>query len=729
MWPSHSIAVPAEPAPDEPQDSSTTVGPFTFATGAYELRVLPPALLPYNGSSIVSSCGLTDSAGVAMFQTGGVIYNHPVAQTRCALNMQRNFRLTGDRAYLDIAVANANRLLSLAVTHNNAIFFPYPFNWNNVGRSYMSAPWYSAMAQGQALSAFVRLFEWTGDQKWRSAADRTFASFKVAHQAGKPWVVAVEGGQLWLDEYPTVPADRVFNGHNFSMYGLYDYWRITGNQEARLLTLGALHSSYVGGSSRIRVPGGISHYCASDACLAARVRNPAYHITHIGQLQKIFHITGHWHFGSLAEAFIGDAPRTSPGRVQLAAGGHDGYAFDAAGNVTGVKHVSFTDQVAVSYSRRDVPGGRVKPGNGIWMLVSSGSLSGLWVRESPRAAPLGLVDTLSFHWPRPVRVAAGAYTGRSFDASGGQLSTLPVSTAATSWTYTDYARINGVPSILISSGPLAGLWLGLDHRTIRDSTSFTDIDSSIFRNEIIWLTAQRITRGCATYRFCPAANVTREQMASFLVRALHLPPTSRDFFTDDNGRPAENDINRLAATGITAGCGSGRYCPSRVVTRAQMASFLARALSLPHTVRDFFTDDSTSPHEGDINRLSASGVTGGCGTNRFCPSAGVTRGQMAAFLYRALSLGAVSLSNAGLGADATSPSPSTAPQPASSPSQPGETPLPSASPSTTAEPAPSTTPSPTPEPTPTPSPAGVSPTADPTSSPSPSSSVEPTPDE
>ncbi|MGH2428636.1 MAG: S-layer homology domain-containing protein [Candidatus Limnocylindria bacterium] len=166
---------------------------------------------------------------------------------------------------------------------------------------------------------------------------------------------------------------------------------------------------------------------------------------------------------------------------------------------------------------------------------------------------------------------------------------------------------------------------------------FSDIASSPFRNDIVWLAETGITGGCGNGRFCPDQAVTREQMASFLVRALDLPATGTDYFTDDGSSIHHADINRLAASGITGGCDDGRFCPRNVVTREQMASFLVRALDLPATGTDYFTDDGSSIHEADINRLAASGITGGCGGSRFCPAAGVTRGQMAAFLRRGLS--------------------------------------------------------------------------------------------
>ena len=166
--------------------------------------------------------------------------------------------------------------------------------------------------------------------------------------------------------------------------------------------------------------------------------------------------------------------------------------------------------------------------------------------------------------------------------------------------------------------------------------SFSDIGSSSFSADIIWMAEAGITSGCGGGKFCPKGTVTREQMASFLARALSLPASSMDFFTDDEASGHEADINRLAASGITGGCADGEFCPTRAVTREQMASFLSRALGLPVSPTDFFTDDEASPHEGDINRLAASGVTGGCAADRYCPSVNVSREQMAAFLHRAL---------------------------------------------------------------------------------------------
>jgi hypothetical protein len=75
---------------------------------------------------------------------------------------------------------------------------------------------------------------------------------------------------------------------------------------------------------------------------------------------------------------------------------------------------------------------------------------------------------------------------------------------------------------------------------------FTDTSGHFFAADIEWLRQREITNGCGGGRFCPDASVTRDQMASFLVRAFALPPTATDAFTDDAGSQHETDINRLA---------------------------------------------------------------------------------------------------------------------------------------------------------------------------------------
>lgn len=174
--------------------------------------------------------------------------------------------------------------------------------------------------------------------------------------------------------------------------------------------------------------------------------------------------------------------------------------------------------------------------------------------------------------------------------------------------------------------------------------TFRDDDSSVFETDIEWIAAQGITLGCnppANDRYCPADAVTRGQMAAFLDRAFDLPPTGTDFFTDDDGTPFEASINRVAQAGITFGCKDGtQFCPDQSITREQMAAFLHRSpLSLDVGEAKAFLDTAASMFSADIEWLASVGITQGCNppnNDHFCPTAPVTRGQMAAFLRRAL---------------------------------------------------------------------------------------------
>ncbi|HEY7469066.1 MAG TPA: PQQ-dependent sugar dehydrogenase [Acidimicrobiia bacterium] len=148
-------------------------------------------------------------------------------------------------------------------------------------------------------------------------------------------------------------------------------------------------------------------------------------------------------------------------------------------------------------------------------------------------------------------------------------------------------------------------------------------------------------------RYCPGRHITRAEMAALTARALSLPATNTDHFVDDEGNVLEGAINRIAEVGITQGCNppaNDRFCPDRSLTRAEAAGFLARALHLPPSPTDFFDDDQGHVLEGAINRIAAAGITVGCNppaNDEFCPGRVLTRAEMATMLTRALPLTAM----------------------------------------------------------------------------------------
>lgn len=176
--------------------------------------------------------------------------------------------------------------------------------------------------------------------------------------------------------------------------------------------------------------------------------------------------------------------------------------------------------------------------------------------------------------------------------------------------------------------------------------TFMDDDDNTFTANIESIAAANVTKGCNppfNDRFCPGDDVSREQMAAFIVRALGLTANDHPGFTDvAPGTTFAQDIGKLATAGITKGCNppaNTRFCPKDDVSREQMAAFIVRALGLTDETHPGFTDVAAgSTFVVDIERLATAGITKGCNppaNTRYCPKDQVTRGQMAAFLDRA----------------------------------------------------------------------------------------------
>ena len=183
--------------------------------------------------------------------------------------------------------------------------------------------------------------------------------------------------------------------------------------------------------------------------------------------------------------------------------------------------------------------------------------------------------------------------------------------------------------------------LGISGSTVtlhsRARACANDWSGTAFANDIAWMFDNGITSGCMPGRlYCPNDLVNRAMMALFLDRAFDLPRAYRDFFTDDEGLIHEGAINSVARAGIIRGCDPTRFCPGLRVTRGAVASFLSRALDLPPASADYFNDDDGTAHEDAINRIAEAGIAQGCTTTRFCPNRNVTRAQLARFLHRAV---------------------------------------------------------------------------------------------
>jgi parallel beta-helix repeat protein len=173
-----------------------------------------------------------------------------------------------------------------------------------------------------------------------------------------------------------------------------------------------------------------------------------------------------------------------------------------------------------------------------------------------------------------------------------------------------------------------------------------------FHANVTRLVSNGVTVGCGGGNYCVDSPTIRAQMAVFLIRArlgfCFSPPAATGTVFPDV--PASNIyapwIEELQRQGLTAGCGGGNYCPDAPVTRAQMAVFLLNTAygpgyAPPPATGTVFDDVPLGTFAVDwIEDLVGRGITAGCSSQPplYCPSASITRGQMATFVVKAFNL-------------------------------------------------------------------------------------------
>ena len=231
-------------------------------------------------------------------------------------------------------------------------------------------------------------------------------------------------------------------------------------------------------------------------------------------------------------------------------------------------------------------------------------------------------------------VPAGSYAV-TLNAAGTSTQAFPASGAV------DVDLAEGANTVVYAVGTLGGdfkLLVDLVGGLSADG-AFGDIASSVHKSNISAIARVGVTKGKTATMYGPDEAVTRGQMAAFIRRALNLPASAVDAFTDDNGSTFEADINAIAAFGITKGKTATTFGPNDMVTRGQMAAFITRAFNLTNGVSTPFTDISGNAFAAEIAAIYGAGITKGKTATTFAPNEPVTRAQMASFLARALGIG------------------------------------------------------------------------------------------
>jgi len=252
-------------------------------------------------------------------------------------------------------------------------------------------------------------------------------------------------------------------------------------------------------------------------------------------------------------------------------------------------------------------------------------------------------------------------------SKGGEFGSGPCASTADYRIYNSGSNSGDASFLTIMQDSRFGKWAFNDSKWA--SVAFAPANSSIFTDMqtahpfsgeaniwyydyVISLYNAGVTGGCVVspLQYCPDATVTRAQMAVFLEKGKHYPvaytppAASGSVFSDVPGSYwAAAWIEKLAADGVTSGCGTGIYCPDSAVTRAQMAVFLLKAkygsAYAPPAAVGTFSDVPINYWAAKwIEQLAREGITGGCGGGNYCPDAEVTRAQMAVFLVKTFGL-------------------------------------------------------------------------------------------
>ena len=168
-------------------------------------------------------------------------------------------------------------------------------------------------------------------------------------------------------------------------------------------------------------------------------------------------------------------------------------------------------------------------------------------------------------------------------------------------------------------------------------------ESDWFYNSVLWAVENGVTGGTSPTTFSPNNPCTRAQVVTFLWAANGKPePTSMNNpFTDvsDNAWYCKA-VMWAVENGITGGTSATTFSPDAYCTRAQVATFLYAAEGKPavqNTINEFVDVPDNAWYLNPVLWAKENDITGGIGGGKFGPDQTCTRAQIATFLYKAMS--------------------------------------------------------------------------------------------
>lgn len=170
---------------------------------------------------------------------------------------------------------------------------------------------------------------------------------------------------------------------------------------------------------------------------------------------------------------------------------------------------------------------------------------------------------------------------------------------------------------------------------------FLDVEAGSYYEEAVrWASGQSIVDGVSSLYFAPDDPCTRAQMVTLLWRTAGCPEAkSVSSFCDvDAGSYYADAVAWAVASGITEGTDDTTFSPEATCTRAQAVTFLYRASGSPPVSGSVgFSDVTTNAYYANAVRWAEDeSVTEGIGGGRFGSDNDCTRAQIVTFLWRAM---------------------------------------------------------------------------------------------
>jgi heparosan-N-sulfate-glucuronate 5-epimerase len=227
---------------------------------------------------------------------GGWVYG-PVTIAQYALGNFELFLDTGDRKYKEVFLRQANWLNDTLKTTLKG-FGVWFHSCDHPDTRVLKAPWASAMAQGEGISVLLRAYQLTKRSSYLEKAKQAFGALQFdISEGGVKFTDA--SGDLWFEEFPSDPPSHVLNGFIFTLFGVYDFFRVTKSERAlNLLEKGV---KTLQKSLHLYDAGYWSVYDQLDKQLVSR----DYHYLHINQLKALYGLTNKKVFLTYAQRWEG----------------------------------------------------------------------------------------------------------------------------------------------------------------------------------------------------------------------------------------------------------------------------------------------------------------------------------------------------------------------------------------------------------------------------------------